>query len=237
MSNISSTLPRSALSLYDSLARRVGQPTVSLQDGQLRVVGTKKADDISVIRRGDVIEVRSRGELIGAMPAAQVHSVDVRGGRGNDRITVDVGPRIGVRIDGGRGNDTIRVDHARDAFVRGGRGHDHIIGRHVVGGRFDGGRGNDTIELIDARGAAGHGGRGNDRLRLVGGRDNVLRGGRGDDVFALHGDRGTQLDGGAGFDIVAREARMPWRRAMSQLLLGLQTIWQRIGLAVPRAGG
>jgi hypothetical protein len=239
MSMIAPLFRRPAPSSLEMFAQRPGQPSVSLQDGQLRIVGTKKADDISVVRRGDVVEVRSRGELIGAVPASQVRSVDVRGGRGNDNIAVDVGRQIAVHIDGGRGNDFIRVDNARDAFVQGGRGHDHILGRNVIGGRFAGGRGNDSIDLIGARGSVVDGGRGNDRLRLVGGRNNTLRGGRGNDELITRGARGSHLEGGPGVDVIDR-GRAPWQRALNvlaalgaTLFAGLDNLWQRLTIAVP----
>jgi hypothetical protein len=104
----------------------------------------------------------------------------IRGGAGNDRITVD--PRVtqNLHLDGGPGDDRIQGGAGNDV-ITGGAGSDYI----------DGGSGDDRID----------GGGGNDVLYGGAGKD-VIQGGSGDDY--VEGGKGDDsVRGGPGNDVVS----------------------------------
>jgi Ca2+-binding RTX toxin-like protein len=157
----------------------------------------------------DVIGLRS---LFGDAPAR------IRGGEGDDRITVLNHPSL---IKGDGGDDVIEVDqNGGDAghTVFGGNGNDLIRTPGVADDIFHGGAGNDTLigggweddDFSMMYGRNAHfGGPGDDVLRggpgpdtlLGGGGDDILKGGSGDDV--LKGGGGVdRIVGGAGDDVM-----------------------------------
>lgn len=106
------------------------------------------------------------GIMSGTIRAASINAIRIIGGRGDDRIVMDLHEeyeRIRVSASGGDGNDTLLGGATRDQ-LRGGRGDDLLDGRS---GRdlLWGDAGNDIL----------HGGR---RDRLIGGsgRDRIHRG-------------------------------------------------------------
>jgi hypothetical protein len=111
---------------------------------------------------------------------AQVGSVNVSGGNGNDTIYSNVGDD---RLDGGAGDDLIK-GHAGNDKIYGGAGDDTIYGQG----------GADYIEGND-----GHD-------RLIGGIGNdILDGGDGND--RLYGEEGIDiLKGGPGFNLLKQES-------------------------------
>jgi len=149
-------------------------------------------DDILIRRNaGDpaLLEAVVNGEVAATHRADGLKKIVVRARKGDDTVTIDLGPDAsGIRaiLIGGPGNDVLTADAGNDLLI-GGPGDDVLIGG-AGDDRLRGGRGNDTLD----------GGAGNDSLRggrgidsLTGGEDDdLLRGGRGNDV----------LDGGAGDD-------------------------------------
>lgn len=195
-----------------------GGANVTLQDGKVNVNGGRGADDIDVqkLKNGNY-SVTVNGKSI-ELDGAQVKQLDIKAGRGDDRVHVGQGVDVKTTIDGGSGSDAI-VNHANDAFIKGGSGHDQIFnsGR---GARIDGGRGNDALFNTGARaqinGGAGHdsiantgafarvdGGRGNDQV-FNAGFAALLKGGLGHDSLYNRGAF-SKVDGGSGHDTLVNE--------------------------------
>jgi Ca2+-binding RTX toxin-like protein len=125
----------------------------------------------------------------------QMSGLVVRGGKGNDAITIAHNVDIPVHVDARGGNNTI-VNHAHGAQIRSGGGNDAIAnyGNDV---RISAGKGNDVISNSGNR-AAIDGGRGNDSINNVS-NDSFVSGGRGDDAIWNSG-RGNIVDAGSGND-------------------------------------
>src|SRR5687768_2528695 len=153
--------------------------SVSLDDGALSVVGTSRADSITIgLRASDPskLSVRLNG-AVSEFALADVTSIDVQARSGSDRVVVDLGasPAAGVRVNGGNGNDWLRGSAGDDTLL-GGHGKDLIMGEG----------GDDLIE----------GGMQADRL-LGGAGDDTIRGGHGHDLINS-GDGDDLTDGGRG---------------------------------------
>ena len=140
-----------------------------LAGGELRVIGTDRADQIVVARLkakdGDVLRVRENGAK-SYFPTAAVTRVNILGQAGADRVSIqDVA--CPCLIDGGGGDDQLTGGAGNDV-IAGGRGDDSLFG----------GKGDDNL----------WGGDGNDQLtdRLG---DNQFGGGGGQDVIK----KGTTL--------------------------------------------
>jgi uncharacterized secreted protein with C-terminal beta-propeller domain len=156
------------------------------------------------------------GKVISTRLARTVKSIEVFGGDGNDRITVDLGGVLrGIRVwangqagkdklvggaegdmfMGGSSRDTL-VGGAGDDSLRGGTGSDDLIGDDG-NDYLQGNAGNDTLA-----GGWGDdketGGTGNDQIRGGGGADS-LWGGKDADVIK-GGDRQDTIEGGAAAD-------------------------------------
>ena len=170
-------------------------------------------DDTIVVDRSPANPLRLRVVVNGAVVAsrleANVHTIRVFGGRGDDSITVDVpgNTRIRTVLDGGGGNDTIR----------GGDGNDTIDGRDgddsLNGGGGDdtirGGRGNDSV-VGGAGNDALYGEAGADTLRAGAGR-NLLNGGAGVDRF--FGTKGVdRVSLATSEQLIGNETTNPLRR-------------------------
>ena len=124
------------------------------------------------------LQVVLNGVVVGTRPIAKPGQIQIRSGRGDDIVRVDVpGLTEGLVIYGGRGNDVIIGGGGPD-FIYGGPGDDTLVG----------GGGNDRIR----------GGHGHDVL-LGGDGDDVLGGGPGADTIAAGSGRDT-LGGGPGID-------------------------------------
>jgi hypothetical protein len=130
----------------------------------------------------------------------------IRGGDGDDRITVDPNVGYGLHIEGGDGSDRIRGGAGRDT-IEGGTGRDYLeggLGNDTLNGGWGndtlyGGQGNDVMEGGNGNDYV-EGGKGNDTMWGGHGND-VVSGGRGDDRIA--GDDGNDvLYAGAGDDRV-----------------------------------
>ena len=193
--------------------------SATLVDGTLFVVGTAAQDGIHLnvfaneggpsFIVGGVYPLGGPGESI-RFPAADVRSIVIRAGAGDDRVNfwVPLSPgsfpvRVPARIDAGIGNDEVYGTKQKD-FILGGFGNDTIRGGD--GNDWtDGGWGDDYLD------GEGHndvvsGGRGNDTVYGWWGDDRLF-GGPGNDHVGFHGS-GPQpaepgndvLSGGSGDD-------------------------------------
>ena len=180
----------------------------TLANGVLLVEGTGLSDDIVVyFYRADPgaeafynVEIGpvngERPTRLWQFPAAEVKSVVVRAGAGDDvvdlsapyapgNILTEVGPvAVPARVDGGLGSDTITGGTARD-FLYGSFGNDQINGG-PGDDWIDGGWGNDVL----------HGNAGNDFVYGAAGND-VVGGDEGND--RLFGGSGDDFLGSLGF--------------------------------------
>jgi Ca2+-binding RTX toxin-like protein len=207
---------RRVLALESLESRRVltwggggGFADVSLgDDGVLSVVGSHRNDRVWVYVGGDLDDqvVVRVGQTTHEFNLADVLSVSVSGGKGNDHLHVDEALHVHALIYGGRGNDWLWGGGGDDHLV-GGDGNDRMFGRcgddlledHKGNNAFWGGSGNDEM----------HGGRGHDRMH-GGDGDDVLWGGSDHDrLFGeagndmLYGEGGKDhLSGGEGDDAV-----------------------------------
>jgi Ca2+-binding RTX toxin-like protein len=129
--------------------------TTSLINHTLRINGTSGDDQIGVRKNhSNSLGVIINGAAL-TYPLSDITLIQIEGGSGNDRITLDSNVLISSKIYGGDGDD----------IITGGSGNDRILG----------GAGNDWIE-----GAAGndiiYGEAGNDRLFGGDGRDYIVGG-------------------------------------------------------------
>lgn len=212
---------RSRLSYGEDLESRT-LLSATVADGVLSITGTEEADRISVRADGDDLLVSINGDE-STFVSADVTSIDVTAGAGNDRVVLR-GVEQSATIDGGAGNDRLSGGKGNDVIL-GGDGNDRLLGRRgddqldggagrdalnggggadiLIGAdgndRLTGGRGDDNID-----GGAGddriNGQQGNDALKGGDGNDRI-RGGRGDDV--VEGEAGNdRLNGQSGADVV-----------------------------------
>src|SRR5581483_6521236 len=207
-----------------SLMFSASQDTVP---GQLLITGSAQSDRMKIYRDGDQLVVQDNG-ILRRFNSADVTSVFVNAGNGNDAIEVDAG--VGATtiageagddwIQGGDGNDSIVGGPGNDTLF-GGAGNDQLLGekgndklygqsgRDLLEGRegddlLDGGSGVDEL----------HGGDGNDSLLGGGGNDKLFGGGGNDKLFGdtgkdtLNGQAGDDvLDGGAEVDSAITDDR------------------------------
>lgn len=194
------------------------QSVLNRATGELLIRGSDYGvsdDAISVRKTGTSLQVtvqpgnQARGTgpvvaLASTYTLADVRSIAIRSGNGNDTIRIDgLGSAIPISVDAGDGNDSI------------------LLGDGQVLKSLDAGAGTDTLDLsafrqgvvvnlttgkasmvtVSFRGVENvTGGLGNDTL-YGDGANNILRGGDGDDL--LYGGGGAdQLFGGAGRDVL-----------------------------------
>jgi len=143
-------------------------------NGELIVVGSRGTDMLHINRSGGELVVSANGRLIGEF-AADLGSVVVDAGDGDDLIVISHHVQSNSELYGGDGNDLMSAGSGDDR-VYGEAGRDVLLG-NFGNDRLDGGDGNDFL----------FGGLGNDEL-LGGLGDDWLFGGFGLD----------SLDGGAG---------------------------------------
>jgi Ca2+-binding RTX toxin-like protein len=156
--------------------------SASLVNGVLTIGGTAGSESITVWKPDAntvQVNISSTGEAK-RFAAADVNSIDLRAGGGNDLITVGLGLTCNTTLRGGNGSDTITGGGGGDT-VLGSWGNDRIRGRS----------GND-----DLRGEWGsddiRGGQGDDSLDGGSGRDGC-NGGDGDDDVSNGFDLDTEL--------------------------------------------
>ena len=200
------------------------QDCIELVSGALTVAGSKKNDRIVVDSDGTTLTV-SCNKQTETFNVADVTSLTITGGAGNDRITVaeDVtgsatinGGAGNDRIVGGGGGDTVTGDAGNDWLWGGdgddaldaGAGNDHLFGQagadELLAGAgndaLDGGEDDDILHGGDGHDRI-HGGAGDDQLFGEGNKDKLF-GDAGDD-FLDGGDDKDHLFGGEGDDILA----------------------------------
>jgi len=173
-----------------------------VKDGELQVVGTHCNDQVDINQVGKKLyKVRAdflpgRGHFA-TFDGADVESIRILLGDGNDHATIADNIDLPVFIDGGAGNDHLNGGRG-SAVLIGGDGNDKLIGSRA-NDRIFGGNGNDVIfgsgsnDFLD-------GGTGNDVIFGSRGTDEIL-GGDGHDV--IFGSGGNDIiDAGAGDDRV-----------------------------------
>jgi Ca2+-binding RTX toxin-like protein len=191
-----------------------------VKDGELQVVGTHGNDWVEINEACRKLYKVHTDFLLGrchylTFNAADVESIRILLGDGNDHASIAGNIDLPVTIDGGAGNDHLNAGRGPTLLI-GGEGSDKLIGSRGDDQIYGGG-GNDFIlggggyDLLDGGsendkilGSCGNdeilGGDGNDRL-YGGSGDDVLDGGPGDD--RLFGERGEdQLLGGEGNDLL-----------------------------------
>jgi Ca2+-binding RTX toxin-like protein len=151
--------------------------TAAVVDGALQVVGTRRADSITVAPSAadaNLLEVRTGqggATLVGAFErAAVIDAVVIVGGKGNDSLSIDPTLDLPSVLTGGPGRDVLAGGAGSDV-LDGGPGND----------RLSGGAGDDLLDGSAGRDAL-DGGAGNDSLSGGTGKDAVT-GGEGDDLF------------------------------------------------------
>ena len=189
---------------------------VRVKDGELQVVGTHGNDRVDINQVGKKLYKVHADFLPGrchfaTFDVADVESIRVLLGDGNDHASIADNIDLPVVVDGGAGNDHLNA--GRDpAVLIGGDGNDKLFGSgandKILGGNGNdvifGSCGNDTILGGDGNDWI-FGGRGNDVLDggnvsdlLIGGHGNdILRGGPGNDML-IGGTGHDTLDGGSG---------------------------------------
>lgn len=121
----------------------------SIIDGVLSIEGGDFADSVTVSREpGDVLKVVRfiGGTPMGktfTFPLADVNSIDIRGGAGNDTLYVSQNVPLPTYIEGNDGNDFIRGSNQSN-MILGGNGNDQIYGGAARDLLF-GGAGSDTL--------------------------------------------------------------------------------------------
>lgn len=170
---------RDSAGAVTTVSRTITITSAELQNGDLVVGGTLQNDQITVTNAvGGGLDVNLNGSSVGIFnPTGRII---IRGGRGDDTITVASDVTVGAELRGGKGNDII-TGGAGDDLIRGGNGDDSLLG----------GAGNDTIR----------GGAGNDIIDGQSGFWDRLFGDEGDD-FLHDGDGVFSSYGGADNDII-----------------------------------
>ena len=164
---------------------------IELVGGALTIVGSKRNDRIIVDSDGTNVTV-TFNKLTESFAVADVTSISIDGGKGNDRIEIAAELTGSATVTGGAGNDRITGGGGSDT-LSGDAGNDWIFG-------------GDGDDLIDAGAGNDHllGDAGNDEL-LAGAGNDALNGGEGDDI--LRGGAGhDKARGGAGDDELFGEA-------------------------------
>jgi uncharacterized secreted protein with C-terminal beta-propeller domain/Ca2+-binding RTX toxin-like protein len=147
------------------------------------------------------------GKVAGQIAKADIHTVWVVAGKGNDRINVELGSdELNCWIAGGAGDDTLTGGNQVDYFngemgndvLAGGAGNDELYGDEG-NDQLDGGAGNDGVYGGDGDNVLS-GGQGDDDMNAFNGND-YIDGNAGDD-FIDGGDGDDTLRGGGGNDVL-----------------------------------
>jgi Ca2+-binding RTX toxin-like protein len=182
----------------------------SLDANVLTVVGTKRSDEIVVaVDANDATHllVTINGHAVGGpFTLADVTGILVKGGNGNDKITIENTLDIPATLMGGNGKDVLNGGMAGDDLL-GGNGKDGMSGG-LGDDNLAGGNGRDNLHGGDGddvqSGGKGHaylngdadsdtltGGTGDDTMDGGEGEDSIT-GGNGDDVFEA-GETDTEV--------------------------------------------
>lgn len=185
-------------------AKRLG--TIHVMDAQSPqgqiVWGTTGDDVITISQEGDQLLIEGVNGGSTRLLASQLSRLEIKAGKGNDRVTIGSGVTVPILIRGGAGNDTLIGNDRADTLV-GGPGDDSLLG----------GAGNDLLIGLDGADSL-FGGQGDDVLEGGMGPD-LLRGQRGDDL--LMGNRGRDtLYSGQGQDTLQGGRGEDWIYARNQ---------------------
>ena len=195
---------------------RSKEAKVKLKHGRLEIEGRKANDDkiVLFLKAGDPgtlqIDLDGDGAADESFARADVTSISVEAGRGNDSVRIDetngaFTDAIPTTMDGGEGKDSL-TGGAGASTLSGGSGDDQLIGGSGAE-RLNGGDGNDRID----------GNRGNDVSFMGDGDDTfVWDPGDGSDTIEGEGGRDTMLFNGANvaekFDLSANGSRLRFFR-------------------------
>lgn len=170
-------------------AIRLTTNVAAVDHSTLYVLGTRRADSMSVTQRGGSL-FPSVGDDSPKFSASAIKGLDFEGFNGDDDILNATALPATMR--GGSGNDSI-VSGAGHDLLRGNGGNDVI----------DAGDGNDTV-LADGGDNVVYGGNGNDELHSGSGDDTLWGQNGNDTLFAGDGD--DSVDGAAGNDSLDGES-------------------------------
>ncbi len=133
---------------YDvSLHGEVLASGVTLSSGVLTAQGTAANDSISLSLSKGIYSLKF-GKITNHFNAAEVNSIVLNGGAGDDKISVNSGVLLGVAIDGGEGKDTL-IGGAGNDTLTAGSGGDMLIGGSGTNTFY---ADNGVANVLDARG-------------------------------------------------------------------------------------
>jgi Ca2+-binding RTX toxin-like protein len=202
---------------------RFKEPKVKLKQGRLEIEGRKAENDriALFLKAGDPatlqVDVDGDGNADASFRRADVTSIGVDAGRGDDSVRIDEGngaftDTIPTTIDGGDGNDSL-TGGVGASTLSGGAGDDQLIGGSGAE-RLNGGDGNDRID----------GNRGNDVAFMGDGDDTfVWDPGDGSDTIEGQAGRDTMLFNGANaaekVDLSANGSRLRFFRDVATITM------------------
>ena len=202
---------------------RFREAKVKLKDGRLEIEGKKAEDDriALFLKPGDPgtlqVDVDGDGTADESFPRAEITSISVDTGRGDDIVRIDESngvftDTIPTTMDGGEGNDTLSGG-AGASTLSGGPGDDQLVGGSGAE-RLNGGDGNDRID----------GNRGNDVAFMGDGDDTfVWDPGDGSDTIEGQDGRDTMLFNGANVaekvDLSANGSRLRFFRDVATITM------------------
>ena len=199
------------------------EPRVKLEHGRLEIEGRKAESDriVLFLKAGDPgtlqIDLHGDGTADESFSRADVTSISVEAGRGDDSIRIDESngtftDTIPTTLDGGEGNDSL-TGGAGASTLSGGSGDDQLIGG-AGAERLNGGDGTDRID----------GNRGSDVAFMGDGDDTfVWDPGDGSDTIEGQDGRDTMLFNGANvaekFDLSANGSRLRFFRDVGNITM------------------
>jgi len=139
-------LSRRTILRCESLEGRDMLAVAYLTGSTLNVIGDPTDDLISVKLSAGQLRVTDNSANLGAFLSAAVTNIAIRGGDGNDTVTVGNTVTQPVDITGGYGNDSLTAGGGA-AALRGGPGNDVLVGG-LGGTAFNGGPGTDSFQNV-----------------------------------------------------------------------------------------
>ncbi|MFJ2838769.1 M91 family zinc metallopeptidase [Nocardia sp. NPDC087230] len=180
-----------------------GQPVVVTTDKTVVIKTGDGDDDVDVHEDPNthIVTVTVNGKEY-KFEGRQAQNITLFTEGGNDKISVDAGTQVGLKLEGGAGNDKVQGGGGKD-YINGASG-DDILGGGTGDDVIYGGEGNDTLFGGDGNdyveGSAGDdtvfGGFGNDTVSGGAGNDRLQSGGGDDKVYTGAGTDAVGNDGG-----------------------------------------
>jgi len=130
----------------DVLEARVIPAVATMASGVLTIIGDPEDDRIRVLGDGSQIRVWDGTADLGSFASFALSKIVIRGGTGNDTITVSKLVTQSTDIAGGIGHDILMAGGGPGS-LRGGPGNDTLVGG-IGGTVFDGGPGTDTLQKV-----------------------------------------------------------------------------------------